>query len=159
MTGPAPKRRRAVKPPVLPAERLGEVLGAMGSGGVGGGSSGSATVSHHPRGTVLAPPAEAVVDASPAVVSAVEAQTAQLVEIDALMASLSAELAGPPLGRDELAQKRLALATLEKRRAGVVASLKTVHAAELKGLNQARRVVVAVVDWLDGSVDGVEGAL
>lgn len=122
---------------VLPAAKMGDALAGMTAvpsvpegGPVSGGESG-----------------------------AVASQAEQLAEIDRLMAQLSAELAGAPLGRDELSQKRLALSTLEKRRAGVVATLKTLHGAELKGMAQARVVRLVVCDWLDRTLPEVSGEL
>ena len=135
---------------------MGEALGALGERHESG-------AWHRKAGAPVEPEVvDAVgVDADaltvPVPEGALSGYTAQLVQIDDAMADVSRRLAAGVMGKDELAQVKLELATLEKRRMGVVATLKTVHAAELKGMNQARRVRLVVCDWLDRSVGDVSG--
>ena len=141
-----PRKPRAAKPAVS----MGEALGALGERHESG-------AWHRKAGAPVEPEPEAEPVGADVPEGALSGYTAQLVQIDDAMADVSRRLAAGVMGKDELAQVKLELATLEKRRMGVVATLKTVHAAELKGLNQARRVRLVVCDWLDRTAGDVSG--
>lgn len=76
-----------------------------------------------------------------------EDNQAELADVRTKLRTLTDELAGGALTKDQVAQKRLALSLLRERETQARNALKLLHAARLKNLDTVQSVTIRVVEF------------